>query len=60
MPDLENDFWIILDPSGNMCDIYANLAVIAFLNLNCFWITQVGLRLKGTFLKASFIFVTIF
>ena len=34
MQDLENDNWIILDPLGNIYEIYANLTVITnLLNL---------------------------
>ena len=33
---------------------------MSFLNLNHFWITQAELSLKGTFVKASFMFGTIY
>ena len=40
---------------------YTNLTVMTFLNLNHFLITtQAELCLKGTFVKATFMFVTIF
>ena len=50
MQDLENNDWIILDSLRNIYEIYANH----------YWITQAELCLKGTFVKASVIFVTIF
>ena len=59
MQDLKNNS-INLDPLRNIFEIYANLTVITLLNLNHFWITQAELCLKGTFVKASFMFVTIF
>ena len=40
--------------------IYANLTVTTLLNFNHLWITQAELCLNGTFIKASFVFVTIF
>ena len=36
MEDLENNNWIILDPLGNIYEIYANLNVMTLLNLNRF------------------------
>ena len=60
MQDLENNNWIILDPLGNIYEIYANLTVMTLFILNRFWIAHTGLCLKGTFAKASFMFVTIF
>ena len=36
MQDLENNNLIILDPLGNIYEIYANLAVMTLLNLNHF------------------------
>ena len=40
MEDLENNNGIILDPFGDIYEIYANLAVMTtHLNLNHFWIT---------------------
>ena len=51
---------INLDLLGNIYEIYANLTVTTPLNLNHFWIKQAELFLKGTFVKASFMFVTIF
>ena len=60
MQDLENNNCIILDPLENIYEIYADLTVMTFLNLNHFWITtQAELCLKGTFVKVSFMFVTI-
>ena len=62
MQDLGLDWinnWIILDPLGNIYEVYAKLTVMALLNLNHFWITQAELRLKSTLVKASFMFVTI-
>ena len=53
-------FPIILDPLGNIYDIYANLTVMNLFNLNHFWIARTDLCLKGTFVKACFISVTIF
>ena len=49
--DLENNYYnlIILDPLGNIYDIYANPIVMTLLNLNHFWKTQAELYLKGTF-----------
>ena len=58
MQELENN-QSILDPFGNTYEIYANLTMMTLLNLNQYWITQAELYLKGTFVKASFIFVTI-
>ena len=58
--DLENNNWIIVDPLGNIYEAYANQTVITLLNLNHFLITQAELCLKGTFVKASFMFVTSF
>ena len=50
-----------MDPLRNIYEIYANLTkMIIHLNLNHFWITQAELCLKGTFVVASFMFVTIF
>ena len=60
MQDLENNNSINLDPLQNIYEIYANLTVITLLNLNHFWIIQAELCLKGRFVKASFMFVTIF
>ena len=61
MQDLENNNLIILDPLRNIYEIYANLTVMTtLLNLNHFWIIQAELCLKGPFVKASFLFVTIF
>ena len=60
MPDLENNNWIILDTLGNTYEIYANVTVMNLLNLNHFLIRQVELCLKSTFVKSSFIIVTIF
>ena len=57
---LGNNNLINLDLLGNIYEIYANLTVTTPLNLNHFWITQAELFLKGTFVKASFMFVTIF
>ena len=57
--DLKNNNWLILDLLGNIYEIYVNLTVINLLNLYHFWITQAGLCLKGTFVKASFMLVTI-
>ena len=36
MQDLENNNWIILDPLGNIFEIYANLTVMTLLDLNHF------------------------
>ena len=37
MQDLESNNWIILDPLGNMYEIYTNLTVMTtLLNLNHF------------------------
>ena len=36
MQDLENNNLIILDPLGNIYEIYTNLAVMTLLNLNHF------------------------
>ena len=36
MQDLESNDWIILDPLGNIYEIYANLTVVTLLNLNHF------------------------
>ena len=60
MQDFENNNWIILDPWENIYEIYANLTVMTLLNLNLFWTTRAELCLKGTFVKASFMFATIF
>ena len=61
MQDLESNNWIILDPLGNIYEIYTNLTVMTtLLNLNHFWILQAELCLKGTSIKASFMFATIF
>ena len=60
MQDLENNNLIILDPLGNIYEIYANLAVMTLLNFNHFWVTQAELCLKGTIVKASCMFATIF
>ena len=61
MQDLETIIiWIIPDPLGNINEIYANLTIMILLILNNFWIIQAELCLKGTFVKASFKFVTIF
>ena len=40
--------------------MYANPTVMILLNLNYFLITQAELYLKGTFVTASFMLVTIF
>ena len=53
MQDWENNNQIILDPLGNINEIYANLNVITLLNLNHFWIIEAELCLKGTFVKVS-------
>ena len=51
----ENNNWVNLDSWGNSYEIYGNRTVMtALLNLNHFLI------IKGIFLKASFMFVTIF
>ena len=34
MQDLVNNNWIILDPLGNIYEIYANVAVMTLLNCN--------------------------
>ena len=34
--DLENNLWVYLDLLGDIYDIYANLTVMTFLNLNHF------------------------
>ena len=63
MQYLENSNWIILDPLGNIYEIYANINVIppfSLLNLNHFRIKQADLCLIGTIVKASFTFVIIF
>ena len=60
MEDLENNNWIILDPLGNIYEIYANLNVMTLLNLNRFWKAQTKLCPKGTYVKAGLMFVTIF
>ena len=60
MRDLENDNWIILDPLGNIYEIYANLTVMTLLNLNHFWITQAELYLNIALVKASIMFATFF
>ena len=36
MQDLENNNWILLNPLGNIYEIYANLTVMTLLNLNHF------------------------
>ena len=59
--DFENNSLIILDSLGNnFYDIYETLTVMTLLNLNHFWITQAELCLKGKFVKASFMILTIF
>ena len=40
--------------------MYANQTVVTDLNLNHVWVTQAELLLKDTFVKVSFMFVTIF
>ena len=61
MQDFENNSLIILDSLGNnFYDIYGTLTVMTLLNLNHFWITQAELCLKGKFVKASFMILTIF
>ena len=50
MQDLKNINWIILDLLG----------IIWLINLNHFWVKSAELNVKGTFVKASFMFVTIF
>ena len=60
MQDLENNNYIILDSLGSINEIYSNLTMMTLLNLNHVWIIQAELCLKGTFVKASFMFVTIF
>ena len=58
---LRKQCWIILDPLGNIYEMYAHLTVMTtLLNINHFWITQAGLCLKGTFVKESFMFVSWF
>ena len=59
MQDLENNNWITLDLLGSIYEIYANLTVTTLLNLKNLWTTRTELCRKGTFVKASFIFVTI-
>ena len=54
MEDLENNNWIILDPLGTICKIYANMTVMTLLNRNHLLITQAELCLKGTVLKGTF------
>ena len=34
--DLENNIWIVLDPLGNIYEIYANLTAMTLLNPNHF------------------------
>ena len=34
--DLQNNNWIILDPLGNIYEIYGNMTVMTLLNLNHF------------------------
>ena len=46
-------WWWLLDPLGNIYEIYGNLIVMTLLNFNHFWITQAELCLKGTFVKAE-------
>ena len=59
MHDFENNNWIVLDPLRNIHELYPNLTVmITLLNLNYIWITPAELYLKGTFVKTSFMFVT--
>ena len=60
MRALENNNCINLNPLGNFYGIYANLTLMILFNLNHFWLKQAKLCLKGTFAKASFMFVTIF
>ena len=36
MQDLENNNWILLNPLGNIYEIYANLTVMTLLNFNHF------------------------
>ena len=60
MQDLENNNWIFSDPLGNIYEKYGNMSVMTYFSLNNFWIAQVKLCLKGTFVKAGFMFVTIF
>ena len=50
MQDLKNINWIILDLLG----------IIWLINLNHFWVKSAELNVKSTFVKASFMFVTIF
>ena len=62
MEDLQINNWIILDPLGNIYVIYANLTMITLLNplmITHFWRTQAEVCLKGTLVKASFMFVPI-
>ena len=59
MQGLEKNNRIILDPLGNIHEIYDNVTVMILLRVNHFWITQAELCLKSTFVKASFMFVTI-
>ena len=40
MQELENNHLIILDPLGNVYEIYANLTVMTLFNLNYFLIRQ--------------------
>ena len=61
MQGSENNNYIILDPLGNIYEIYANLTVMTTIsNVNHFFISQAELNLKGTFVKENFMFVTIF
>ena len=60
MQELERNNWIILDLLGDIYEIYANLIVMTLLNLNHFWMTKTELCLQGIFVKASFMFGTIF
>ena len=59
MQDLENNKWNFFR-LGNIYEIYVNLTVMILLNLNQFRITQAELCLTDTFVKAGFMFVTIF
>ena len=46
----------MLDPLGNINEIYPDLTMMTLLNLNHFSIIQAELCLKRTFLKESFMF----
>ena len=60
MQNLENSNLIIIDPLGNIYDIYGNLNLMtSLLNFNLFWITWAELCLKGKFEKRSLMFATI-